>query len=144
MNVQNKREKVFTETGNGTAGSPTARARAMRRAAQMLVGSPLLLVLATSREPPPKWVLPSQCNASSNFLREPFTHEQKVKAIAASTYATVSRQFLHGLMQEAHRTYNNFLEHQLPDIRNPVLLDIGAGSGLYDIFVHRHYSTNTS
>jgi len=80
-----------------------------------------------------EWKLDPTCNESSSFLREGFNPGQVVPR-----YLTVAR-----IKQEqghAKRVYESFLKNDLPAMESPVLLDVGAGPGSYDMYVHRHYN----
>ena len=99
--------------------------------------------MVDDERPGHRWVLPSRCNASSTFLREALTKAQIAQAKADGTYATlqiISQSLLSTIMKAQRWSFLNFLKKELPEMKNPTLLDVGSGPGLYDVFVHRHYN----
>ena len=108
--------------------------------ASLLLHAACGLALSPSEHDPVRWVLPPQCNASSTFMREALTKAEIVKAKMEGKYATLSHDFIRASMKYARGIFQNYLKKELPELKNPKLLDVGCGSGYYDIFVHRHYN----
>lgn len=84
-----------------------------------------------------EWKLDPTCNESSSYLREGANPGQIVPR-----YVSITR--LRQEQRHAKDVYDKFLKDDLPAMESPVLLDVGAGPGTYDMYVHRHYNNKAT